>query len=157
MKNNWGFNLQLNTLLIIIHWNKNIVTTSGRQFSVWGIRSHHSKEGRHLGLKSQTKPQSISSICEGKTTHSSKILMASSGRMLFWSSKSMHWRRWSWNAQLQTKYPSCNNRLYTNTRWSTISAFDGGLNSSFESCQKSPKAGRNNRWRPAKSTRAGQQ
>ncbi|KAK2120332.1 hypothetical protein P7K49_001718 [Saguinus oedipus] len=44
------------------------------------------------------------------------------------------------SAQLQTNYPSSDNSLYTNTKGSTISAFDGGSDSSSESEPEEPQS-----------------
>jgi Max protein len=54
------------------------------------------------------------------------------------------------SAQLQTNYPSSDNSLYTNAKASTISAFDGAQTPAQSQSLKSPKAGRNSGWRPAK-------
>ncbi|KAJ8788288.1 hypothetical protein J1605_000344 [Eschrichtius robustus] len=44
------------------------------------------------------------------------------------------------SAQLQTNYPSSDNSLYTNAKGSTISAFDGGSDSSSESEPEEPQS-----------------
>lgn len=44
------------------------------------------------------------------------------------------------SAQLQTNYPSTDNSLYTNAKGSTISAFDGGSDSSSESEPEEPQS-----------------
>ena len=44
------------------------------------------------------------------------------------------------SAQLQTNYPSSDNSLYTNAKGSTISAFDGGSDSSSESESEEPQS-----------------
>lgn len=43
------------------------------------------------------------------------------------------------SAQLQTNYPSSDNSLYTNAKGGTISAFDGGSDSSSESEPEEPQ------------------
>ena len=43
------------------------------------------------------------------------------------------------SAQLQTNYPSSDNSLYTNAKGGTISAFDGGSDSSSESKPEEPQ------------------
>ncbi|XP_023582049.1 protein max isoform X1 [Trichechus manatus latirostris] len=44
------------------------------------------------------------------------------------------------SAQLQTNYPSSDNSLYTNAKGGTISAFDGGSDSSSESEPEEPQS-----------------
>ncbi|CAN0543186.1 unnamed protein product [Rangifer tarandus platyrhynchus] len=44
------------------------------------------------------------------------------------------------SAQLQTNYPSSDSSLYTNAKGSTISAFDGGSDSSSESEPEEPQS-----------------
>ncbi|KAK2111781.1 hypothetical protein P7K49_011527 [Saguinus oedipus] len=46
------------------------------------------------------------------------------------------------SAQLQTNYPSSDNSLYTNAKGSTISAFDGGSDSTSESEPEEPQRGK---------------
>ncbi|XP_023558607.1 protein max isoform X5 [Octodon degus] len=44
------------------------------------------------------------------------------------------------SAQLQTNYPSSDSSLYTNSKGSAISAFDGGSDSSSESEPEEPQS-----------------
>lgn len=123
-------------------------------FTGCGTWSCHSKDSRHSGPKSQTKPQSISSIRKGKTTHTSKILMTSSGRTLFWSQQVLALEEARSNVQIQTNYPCSDNHLYTNAKGSLTHTFHRRSDSSSMS---ESKAGRSVRGRPVKLRRTGQQ
>ncbi|OWK57474.1 hypothetical protein RLOC_00010195 [Lonchura striata] len=79
--------------LITTRWSASAGTTSKIASTACGILCPHSKERRHPGPKSWTKPQSTSSTCAGKTTHTSRTSTTSSGRMHCWSSKCVRWRR----------------------------------------------------------------
>ncbi|XP_062431994.1 protein max isoform X1 [Rhea pennata] len=79
--------------LITTHWSASAGTTLKTAFTACGIQFPPSRGRRHPEPKSWTKPQSTSSTCAGKTTHTSRTLTTSNGRTPFWSSKCVHWRK----------------------------------------------------------------
>ncbi|KAM6273369.1 protein max isoform 2-T2 [Porphyrio hochstetteri] len=79
--------------LITTRWSASAGTTSRTASTACGTPSPPSRERRHPGPKSWTKPQSTSSTCAGKTTRTSRTSTTSNGRTPSWSSKCGHWRR----------------------------------------------------------------
>ncbi|XP_069343734.1 protein max isoform X2 [Eulemur rufifrons] len=87
------------------------------------------QQGEHLSLKNRLDPESQS----GPSLQ--KVVTRSLGCLLV---RALEKARSS--AQLQTNYPSSDNSLYTNAKGSTISAFDGGSDSSSESEPEEPQS-----------------
>uniref|UniRef100_A0A6I8N5T5 MYC associated factor X n=1 Tax=Ornithorhynchus anatinus TaxID=9258 RepID=A0A6I8N5T5_ORNAN len=90
--------------------------------------------GRTLSWSSKGKGRAAQGLCSWGV-HFSSSLMEDASRRKF---RALEKARSS--AQLQANYSSSDNSLYTNPKGSTISAFDGGSDSSSESEPEEPQS-----------------